>query len=132
VALRDVGDNCRDATGALDDDACATGRCADLGALGACSATCGPGVECPPGSACATMGNGQSLCLRTCGADFACSRDPLLRCEPAGSAGPLGFQVTPPAPGATYCAPRKCAVEPDCEPAGTCLPLGAGGHCQRP
>ena len=90
------------------------------------------GVECPPGSACATLGNGQSLCVRTCGRDFACDRDPLLRCEPAGSAGPLGFQVTPPVAGATYCAPRKCAAETECDPAGTCLPPGAGGHCQLP
>src|SRR5204863_5279196 len=77
-ALRDVGQPCRDATGALDDDGCATGRCADLGALGVCSSSCAAGAECPPGSACATLGNGQSLCVRTCGRDFACDRDPLL------------------------------------------------------
>jgi PKD repeat protein len=130
--FRDVGATCRDATGALEDELCATGRCADLGALGLCSATCAAGAECPPGTACAALGNGQSLCLRACGADFTCDRDPLLRCEPAGSAGPLGFQVSPPIPGATYCAPRKCAAEAECDPAGTCLPLGAGGHCQLP
>jgi hypothetical protein len=127
-----VGDTCRDATGALDDDLCATGRCADLGALGVCSAACGGGAPCPPGSACAKLGDGRSLCLRACGNDFGCDRDPLLGCEPAGSAGPLGFQDTPPVAGATYCAPRKCAAKTECAPAGTCLPLGAGGHCQLP
>jgi hypothetical protein len=131
-AFREVGETCRDASGLLTDELCATGRCADLGALGVCSAACGSGDECPAGSGCAKLGDGRSLCLRACGNDFACERDPLLRCEPAGSAGPLGFQVTPAVPDLTYCAPRKCAARSECAPAGACLPLGAGGHCQLP
>jgi PKD repeat protein len=131
-AFREVGDTCRDATGALTDELCATGHCAALGALGVCSATCGAGEECPAGSACAKLGDGRSLCLRACGSGFACDRDPLLRCEAAGSAGPLGFQVTPAVPDVTYCAPRKCAAQSECSPAGTCVPLGAGGHCLLP
>jgi hypothetical protein len=132
AAYRDVGEACRDATGALDDDACATGRCAELGALGICSATCGAGAACPDGSACATLHNGQSMCLRACGDAFACDTDPLLACEPPGSAGPLGFDLMPPGPNSQYCAPKRCATETHCQPAGTCLPPGAGGHCQLP
>jgi PKD repeat protein len=131
-SFRDVGDTCRAATGTLDDGSCATGTCADLGALGLCSAACGGGAECPAGSACATLGTGQALCLRTCSDVFLCAHDPLLRCEAPGSAGALGFQLSPPVASATFCAPRRCGTPADCEPAGTCAPLGAGGHCQRP
>jgi PKD repeat protein len=130
-SFHEVGDTCRDASGQRDDRACASGTCAALGALGVCTASCGSGAPCPPGSACATFGNGQTLCLRTCGAAAPCTRDPLMRCEPAGGAGPLGFQISPAIPGATFCAPSACAAQADCAPAGTCAPLGAGGHCVR-
>ena len=129
--LRDVGDSCRDATGALADALCATGACADVGALGLCSATCGVGLACPSGSACATFGDGRSLCLMTCAASTSCTRDPLLDCEAAGAVGTLSFQVSPPAPAATFCAPRVCTSQADCGLAGTCTPLGVGAHCAR-
>ena len=131
--FRDVAATCRDATGALDDDACATGTCADLGALGLCSATCASGAACPPGNACATFANGSALCVRPCSTSFTCVADPLLACAAAGGAGALGFQIAPaPATGTNYCAPRACATQADCAPAGTCAPLGAGGHCTLP
>jgi hypothetical protein len=129
-AFGDVGAPCRDENGALDDGACATGQCTDLGALGACGATCGAAGACPAGAACATFGNGRALCLAPCGAGATCARDPLLRCEAAGAAGALGFQISPaPAAGTTFCAPRTCASSNDCGPSGTCTPLGAGAHC---
>jgi PKD repeat protein len=131
-AFQELGAPCRDEHGALDDGACASGVCADLGALGACSAACGAASPCPSGSACATFGNGRALCVATCGGAAACARDPLLRCEPAGAAGALGFEASPPAVGAIYCAPRTCATSGDCGPAGLCTPLGVGAHCARP
>jgi PKD repeat protein len=132
LAFHEIGAPCRDENGALADGACASGVCADLGALGACSAACGVAAPCPADSACATFGNGRSLCVATCGSGAACARDPLLACEAAGAAGALGFQASPPTTGATYCAPRSCTTTTDCGPAGVCTPLGAGGHCARP
>jgi PKD repeat protein len=129
--LRDVGDSCRDASGALADGLCATGACADVGALGLCSATCGVGLACPSGSACATFADGRSLCLVTCGSGATCKADPLLDCEAAGAVGALSFQISPPAPTATFCAPRVCTSQADCGLAGTCTPLGVGAHCAR-
>jgi PKD repeat protein len=128
-AYHDLGEPCRDASDQLKDRACASGTCAPLGALGVCAAPCGPGAPCPSGSACATFGDGRTMCLRACGAAAPCTRDPLLRCEAPGGAGPLGFQIASPPAGATYCAPRACAAQADCAPAGACAPLGAGGHC---
>jgi len=130
-ALRDVGDSCRDAAGALAEDLCATGACADLGALGLCSATCGVGLACPSGSACAAFADGRSLCLVTCASSTSCKQDPLLDCEGAGAVGALSFQISPPAPAATFCAPRVCTSQADCGLAGTCTPLGVGAHCAR-
>ena len=43
----DVGASCRDANEALSDGACATGSCADIGALGVCSASCDDSHPCP-------------------------------------------------------------------------------------
>jgi PKD repeat protein len=128
-AYHDLGEPCRDASDQLDDRACASGSCAALGALGVCTAGCGPNAPCPSGSACATFGDGRAMCLRACGAEAPCTRDPLLRCEPPGGAGPLGFQIASAPTGSTYCAPRACADQTDCAPAGACAPLGAGGHC---
>jgi PKD domain len=129
--FREMGDSCRDATGRLDNALCASGLCADLGALGLCSAACGAAAECPTGSACATMGNGQALCLRGCAASAPCARDPLLGCEAPGGPGALGFQMPASTPGATFCAPRRCTTDGECGPAGTCTPLGVGAHCLR-
>jgi PKD repeat protein len=129
---RDLGATCRDASDARDDDACATGTCADLGALGLCSASCAAGAACPAGGACASFANGEALCVRACSTAFSCATDPLLACTAAGGAGALGFVVTPPATGATYCAPRACVAAADCAPAGVCTPLAANGHCTLP
>jgi PKD repeat protein len=122
----DVGAPCRDPQGRLDDTACASGWCADLGALGACTASCGPGAPCPIGSACAALGDGRNLCVRTCAAPDDCDRDPLLACESPGGAGALGFTVAGAAADTTYCAPRSCAALATCAPSGVC-----SGHCTR-
>jgi hypothetical protein len=126
---RPVADSCRDAEGQLDDHVCSTGLCADLGAIGLCSASCAAGATCPTGTACATFGDGRSLCLLTCSTSSSCASDPLLDCETGAGGGDLGFQVFPPAPTATFCAPRACTSAADCGPAGTCKPLGVGAHC---
>lgn len=124
----DIGQPCRDPGGALADAACASGSCVDLGALGLCAATCGPGAACPAGSACATLGDGRSLCLAACDpGGQSCARDPLLACTASGGTGPLGFTVSGGATGATYCAPRACATSADCSPTGAC----PDGHCVR-
>jgi PKD repeat protein len=125
---RPVGDPCRDAEGHLDDHVCATGLCADLGAIGLCSASCAAGATCPTGTACATFGDGRALCLLTCSTG-ACTHDPLLACETGAGGGALGFTISPPAPTATFCAPRSCTSQADCAPSGTCKPLGVGAHC---
>jgi PKD repeat protein len=126
---RRVADSCRDAEGRLDDHVCSTGLCANLGAIGLCSASCAGGAACPTGAACATFGDGRSFCLVTCTADETCTRDPLLACETGAGGGALGFTTSPPAPTATFCAPRSCTSQADCAPSGTCKPLGVGAHC---
>jgi PKD repeat protein len=126
---RRVADSCRDAEGRLDDHVCSTGLCADLGAIGLCSASCGTGYPCPTGTACATFGDGRALCLLTCSTSASCMRDPLLACETGAGGGSLGFTTSPPAPTATFCAPRACTSQADCAPSGTCKPLGVGAHC---
>jgi PKD repeat protein len=128
AALRRVGDSCRDARGKLDSRLCATGACADLGALGLCTASCAD-VACPSGAACATFGDGRSLCVATCATNAPCTSDPLLGCESGNGTGALGFRTSPPAPSATFCAPRSCTSQADCSPSGTCKPLGVGAHC---
>ncbi|HVZ72505.1 MAG TPA: PKD domain-containing protein [Polyangia bacterium] len=130
-AYQEIGAPCRDETGALDGDGCASGTCADLGALGACAASCDGGAPCPTGSACATFGDGRALCVATCSTTVTCARDPLLRCQAAGALGALGFHVTSATTGATYCAPRTCTGASDCGPAGACTPPGVGAHCTR-
>src|SRR5450432_1313220 len=129
--FRQLGDTCRDAKGRLDDARCGTGLCADLGALGLCSSLCAAGTACPQGAACATFGNGSALCLETCAPSAPCTADPLLFCEAGNSTGALGFLTSPPAPGATFCAPRTCTSQADCGPSDTCSPLGVGAHCVR-
>ncbi|HVU50716.1 MAG TPA: hypothetical protein VHL80_08510, partial [Polyangia bacterium] len=125
---RPVADSCRDAEGHLDDHVCSTGLCADLGAIGLCSASCAAGAACPTGTACATFGDGRAFCLLTCTAG-ACQGDPLLACETGAGGGALGFTISPPAPTATFCAPRACTSQADCAPSGSCTPLGVGAHC---
>src|SRR5262249_37565832 len=113
--------------GALSGTACVSGSCADLGALGLCTVSCGPNDPCPTSSACAQLGDGRALCLRACAAATDCTRDPLLACQAPGGGGALGFSVADGARGATYCAPRPCSKDIDCAPAGVC----SAGHCVR-
>jgi PKD repeat protein len=127
--FRQLGDSCRNARGQLDDGLCGTGVCADLGALGMCSASCAAGAACPFGAVCATFGNGRTLCLETCFTSAPCAGDPLLACETGNGVGAQGFLTSPPAPTATFCAPRSCTSQADCAPSGTCTPLGVGAHC---
>ena len=125
----DVGDPCLDASGNLRDDLCASGRCADLGALGVCSMDCQV-ASCPPGSDCAVFGDGRSLCLRPC-TSFACSQDSLLTCIGAGE-GDLAYHLASPSSlnaASTYCAPKACKVDGDCLPNGTCLAQTGPGRC---
>jgi hypothetical protein len=113
-AANGIGAPCRDQNGNLDDDRCASGMCADLGALGVCSGSCDDTHPCPAGSACASLAGGRRLCLVECLADIDCARDPLLACSTAG--------VTP------LCAPKVCASDADCAPAGRC---GQDARCVR-
>jgi PKD repeat protein len=127
-AAGDLGAPCRSAVGSLDDVTCATGTCADLGALGSCSATCDTNHACPDTTACARLPDGRQLCLLECAGSNSCTRDPLLECSaPAGSDGGAGYQ-TDASPGATYCAPKACVGDADCAPAGRC---GPGARCVR-
>lgn len=110
-ALHDDGGSCVAPDGSLDDGACASGSCQDLGARGLCALPCG-GKTCPSYAACATLNSGESLCLARCG---ACDGDPWLGCEMPGASGDLGFT----APAGSYCAPRRCTGD-DCGPDGLC------------
>jgi PKD repeat protein len=130
-AFQELGSPCRNGAGELTDRQCASGLCADVGALGLCAAACDTDADCPAGSACGKLGNGESLCLSTCAAGRTCARDPLLACERPGAPGPLGFQVAAPAADVTFCAPRRCSSDADCGPTGACTPPGVGAHCSR-
>jgi PKD repeat protein len=125
-ALGDVGQPCRGPDGALSSAACLTGTCANVGALGLCTASCDATDPCPSGSACARFGDGRSMCLAICAATGDCARDPLLACVAPGGAGTLGFTVADGTPGTTYCAPRHCTTGADCAPAGVCT----AGYCR--
>ncbi len=128
--LGEVGDPCRGASGLLQDDACLSGRCADIGGLGLCTTDCRT-TMCPGGGACAEFNDGRFLCLRTCLATFACNRDPLLACSVADGKGPLGFQVTGAGPDVSYCGPRRCSNSLDCGPSGVCKSDGTASQCVR-
>lgn len=131
----DLGSPCRQADGSLNGAACTSGLCGDFGAAGLCTAACGTGQSCPPTSACATLGDGRTLCLRACQSAGDCSNDPLLDCQPSGAAGALGFTIagaTSSTPAATYCAPRACHADSDCQPAGVCGGGPDAGHCATP
>jgi PKD domain-containing protein len=115
-ALVDAGGPCRDANEALADDACATGLCADAGALGICSATCDDRNLCPDQTACARLADGRQLCLRTCASDPDCGRDPLLACAPLQRVGD--------GPDLSACGPKSCTGDASCAPSGRCGPDG--------
>ena len=105
-AANDFGASCRDSNGALDDSACTTGQCADVGALGMCTTVCSGAQDCPPGAACATSsGAATGLCFPACSPAFPCTRDPALQCTPAAG-GDAGLTISGTTPGTTYCAPR--------------------------
>jgi len=114
-AMRDVGEPCRDASERLADGLCTTGTCADVGALGVCSAGCDGDQLCPEETACASFPDGRLLCLRACASDAAAcgDRDPLLACTtfnaPAGGS-------------AVVCAPKSCVADSACAPTGRCGP----------
>jgi hypothetical protein len=117
-AARDLGGSCRDGRGVLVDGACATGLCADLGALGVCSAACDAGQPCPTGTSCAALGGGRQLCLMSCLYDNECGGDPLMVCA---AARPMDG-----AQSAAVCRPRSCTSDANCAPTGRC---GADGVC---
>jgi hypothetical protein len=110
--VSDLGASCRDANEVLSDSACATGSCADVGALGVCSAACDDSRPCPSGASCARLGDGRQLCLRGCGSDGDCGSDPLVACAQTPTADGLMVSV---------CGPRSCANDNAC-PAAHCGP----------
>jgi PKD repeat protein len=126
----ELGDSCLDAAGAPRNDLCLSGLCADLGALGLCSRNCSD-LPCSAGSDCAVFGDDRELCLVPCSSSSPCNTDPLLTCVAPGL-GPLGYQLKDPpssSGGNAYCAPKPCASNADCSPAGTCSLESGGGHC---
>lgn len=121
--LGGVGASCAQPDGALSGAACAGGVCADAGARGMCTASCG---ACPSYAACATFaGPLGAICLARCSAERPCDGDPWLACEQPGGAGPAGFTVGEPAVTDGYCAPKSCTTPDDCGPDGACT----GGTC---
>jgi PKD repeat protein len=129
---RNVGDPCTDPAGNRRDDLCASGLCADLGALGLCSMDC-KNATCPPGSDCAVLGDGRRLCLRPCVGADACTADELLTCVQPGL-GALGYELVEPEAAnaaSTYCAPKPCRTDADCLPNGSCYAPSGPGRCAR-
>jgi PKD repeat protein len=134
-ALAPLGAPCRDATGAFIDSACSTDSCADVGALGVCSATCDADNPCPSTAVCTRLRDGRSLCLALCTqGGNQCTRDPLLACTPTGMSLADGG-VADAGPGSTLdagsaaavCGPKACTADSDCAPSGRCT----GGQCLR-
>jgi PKD repeat protein len=127
---RDIGQPCTDAIGNRRNDLCASGWCADLGALGMCSSDCNV-QSCPPGSDCTELGDGRRLCLRSC-VGFDCAEDGLLGCM-APSEGDLGYHLVSQFTntGSSYCAPKSCTSDGDCLPSGHCASAAGSGHCVR-
>jgi PKD repeat protein len=115
-AARDVGGSCRDAGGGLVNGACATGLCADLGALGVCSAACDADRPCPDRTSCAALTGGRQLCLLSCVYDADCGGDPLMACA---AARPMDSTQV-----ANVCRPRSCTMDAACAPSGRCGPDG--------
>jgi hypothetical protein len=113
--LFDDGASCRGASGLLEPERCASGRCLALGSRGLCAADCG---ACAANAACATWSGGGTACLARCDA-AACDGDPWLGCEAPDPAGTHGFSVAEVPDPAGYCAPKRCDLADDC----------AGGSC---
>ncbi len=108
-AAGDFGSSCRNADGLLDGSACTTGFCADVGALGLCSAVCDTTHPCPAGAACARLSATAQICLPACSATTPCTSDPSLGCTLATDADAGvdgGLAITAGDPGVAYCAPR--------------------------
>ncbi len=126
----ETGSNCRGPGGVPQDDLCLGGRCVDFGAQGICSVDCSV-APCPERTTCATFNDGRRLCLPRCEGASSCRSDPLLACAGAGDGGPFGFTVPASEPAtATFCAPKRCSSDVDCEHAGICSGSPAG-HCIR-
>jgi len=127
------GAPCVDAAGRLAPTGCLGGLCVALGARGLCSSPC-DSLPCPSPTVCATFAfaPARPFCLPRCDAQHPCG-DPLLACSLPGGPGAYGFTVPTSEPiGATYCAPRRCAADSDCAPAGHCAVPDAGpdaGSC---
>jgi hypothetical protein len=110
-AQRDLGEPCRDENETLDADSCGTGVCANIGALGVCSANCDATHPCPSGAICARLRDRRDFCLAPCTSDAECARDPLLSCVGGLDSGGTDTSV---------CAPRSCATDDECAPSGRC------------
>jgi hypothetical protein len=123
----DLGAACRSAGGIPQNQLCLSGMCADLGALGACSADCSGGT-CPDGTTCAVFNDQRRLCLKLCPTEAACRDDPLLSCTVSGGKGPLAFTAPP---GTQLCAPEPCSSDTVCAPSGICLGEPGASHCAR-
>jgi hypothetical protein len=105
-AKNDFGVSCRDANGVLRDGACTTGTCADIGALGMCTATCDSAHPCPANGACARLPGGADLCLPACSTAAPCTSDPGLTCTaPADAGADGGLTLAGATAGIAYCAP---------------------------
>jgi len=129
-ACQAVGARCIGPDGAPAPTTCVTGVCAPLGARDLCTLGCASD-PCPPEAACATFAVDQQhpLCLARCDMAHPCD-DPLLACQAAGAPGPYGFTVPMNEPmGATFCAPKRCAVAGDCAPSGMCDGPDGGSYC---
>ena len=131
-SLLRFGAACRGAGGAVDDQACAAGRCLGLGVRGYCSADCDPG-QCPEPLRCAAFGGGvasdrSGVCVVPC-VPGSCSDDPSLACRSSGGAGSLDFEIlgAPDAPDAMYCSAKPCRVAADCGLLGACSQAGYCG-----
>jgi hypothetical protein len=123
----DDGAACIGADGLPSPGGCLGGLCEPLGARDLCSSPC-DGLPCPDGAACATFAFDPQhpFCLPRCNPQHACA-DPLLECRAPTSNGAFAFTVpVGEPPGATYCAPRRCAGDADCSPAGHCPPVDGG------
>ena len=120
------GAACRDASGGLRDDACASGRCLELGARGVCAADCVGG--CAAGTTCAQVGGGVgAACLAEC-ASAACDGDPWLACEAPEVSGAWGFTIDGVPKAGGYCAPKRCGGGDVCGD-GVCGDRGGASFC---
>ena len=121
-ALAELGAPCRNANGDLDGESCGTGVCADLGALGVCSAACDGNQPLPRQCDLRHAGAWAQWCLTDCATAGACLRDPLLACAaPNSSAAGGGFQADA-AAGLSFWRTKACASDAACGPSGTLCP----------